>query len=501
MAEEIYIAIDLGAESGRVMAGAWDGSRMRLEEIHRFPNGPVWVGSQMHWDLLRLWQEIEEGLQRASRRFGKQIVSIGADTWALDFVILSKSKQLLGWPYHYRDSRTRGMVKRAFDRVSREEIFEQSGLQFMEINSLYQLLGLQESSPEILEQAEHFLMIADYIHWCLSGRITNEYTNATTTQLVHPTKREWSLELLTRFGLPRQMFGELTAAGTSIGPLQKCVAERCGIGQPSIIIPATHDTASAVIGVPTRNTGRSNWAYISSGTWSLVGIESPEPILSSRALELNFTNEGGVDGTYRVLKNVMGLWLVQQCRRSFESRGLVSDYPRLLDLAAHAKPFQCLMDPDDAAFLNPTDMPQAIQEFCRKSNQAEPKDEGALVRCALESLALKYRVVIGFLEELSGEAIEVIHVVGGGCRNSLLNQLTADACERRVVAGPVEATALGNVMIQARAKGALKSVHELRESIAASSEIAVYHPQPTREGWDEAIAKFGVLLAGKEVKA
>lgn len=480
MHEQVYLGIDLGAESGRVTAGRWNGREMQVEEIHRFPNGPIELAGTLRWDILQLWAEIVKGLQLASRRFGSSVRSIGVDTWGLDFVLLSKSDELLGLPFHYRDARTRGGIDRAANIVPREEIFAQTGIQFMEINSLYQLLALRERSPEVLDAATTFLTIPDFINWCLTGLRGCEFTNATTTQCVHPVTRDWSHSLLERFGLPTRIFPQIIAPGTTLGPA------RAGLPGVPVVAPATHDTGSAVVAVPmgTRS------AYLSSGTWSLLGVELPAPALSPAALRYNLTNEGGVDGTTRLLKNIMGLWLVQQCRRAFTTE---YDYPTLVRLASAAPSLRSLVDPDDPRFLNPPDMPAAIRDFCRETGQPIPESDGEIVRCAFESLALKYEVVLGRLEELAGWKAETIHVVGGGAKNDLLNQFTADACARPVIAGPVEATVLGNLLMQARACGEIATLAEIREVSRRSSELRQYTPNPASP-LPEARNRFRTLL-------
>jgi rhamnulokinase len=489
MSEQTYLGVDLGAESGRVMAGIWNGQTMRLEELHRFPNGGIPVADTLRWDVLRLWSEIQNGLSLAGRRFGESIVSIGVDTWGVDFALLSRSGELLGQPFHYRDTRTAGMLEHAFKIVPKPEIFAATGLQFMEISTLYQLLALQKQSPEVLDVADCFLMIPDYFNWCLSGAKVVEFTNATTTQFFHATNHTWAFELLKRFDLPARIFPQVVQPGTRLGPLRKSITDQSGLAQIDVIAPATHDTGSAVAAVPATNTGQPNWAYISSGTWSLMGVEVRSAILSPRAMELNVTNEGGVDGTYRLLKNIMGLWLVQQCKRVFEARGRSFQYPELVQLAAAATPLRSFIDPDAARFLNPADMTQAIQDYCRETKQPLPETEGQFIRCALESLALKYKLVLSGLEELTGVPVQVIHIVGGGSRNTLLNQFTANACARPVLAGPVEATVLGNLLVQVRSKGELKSLADIRGVVRNSTEITQVTPQLSAQ-WDEAFARF-----------
>jgi len=476
MAVRVYLAVDIGAESGRVMAGLWNGKTIRLEEIYRFPNGPVLLGETMRWDVLRLWAEIQNGLAKAGKKYGGRIVSVGVDTWGVDFVLLNEQDEMLGHPYHYRDDRTRGALERAYKKVPRDEIFRQSGNQFVELNSLYQLLAWQERSPSILDEAHSLLFIPDFMHWCLCGARNAEFTVASTSQFVHPLKRNWSLPLLRKFGLPTHFLPEIVAPGTELGTVRSSLAQRMGLTGVKVVAPPSHDTASAVAAVPTTNTGKVNWAYVSSGTWSLMGVEVRKPALTPRTLELNFSNEGGLDGTYRLLQNLLGLWVVQQCKRSFDARGRKYDYLQLSQLAAKARPWRSLINLNDPRFLNPADMPKAIQEFCRETKQPEPRTEGELVRCAYESLALKYREVLGSLEELTGEQIDVIHIVGGGSQNRVLNQLAADACQRPVVTGPVEATALGNLLTQVRASGELASLADMRDVVRASNQVQRYEP-------------------------
>jgi rhamnulokinase len=489
MANRVYLGIDLGAESGRVIAGVWNGKTIKLVELHRFPNGPVMLADSLRWDVMRLWGEIQNGLAIAAQKYGKSIVSMGADTWGVDYVLLNKRGEMLGQPYAYRDARTNGVIERTLKKVSRKEIFARSGLQFMQFNTLFQLIAHKQQSPETLEAADVLLLTPDFIHWALCGSRVVEFTNGSTTQCMHPTKRNWSLDLLKKLGIPTHIFPKVVPPGTQLGSLRPSVAERTGLGLVNVVAPPTHDTASAVAGVPTANTGRADWAYISSGTWSLMGVEVRKASLSDRTLEFNMTNEGGLDGTYRLLKNIMGLWLVQRCKRAFDAKGRQYGYGELEALAAKAKPLRSIVNPDDSRFLNPPDMPKAIQDFCRETGQPIPGTEGELVRCALESLALRYRQVLGWLEELTGNRIEVIHIVGGGSRNHTLNQFAADACQRPVIAGPVEATASGNVLVQVRSSGELSSLSEMRSVIRKSSEVRTFDPK-TNPAWENATARF-----------
>lgn len=480
MVEKIYLAVDLGAESGRVMAGIWNGKTLRLEEVNRFPNGGVHLGETFRWDVMRLWAEIQNGLALAGKKYGQQIVSVGADTWGVDFVLLNKQDEILGQPYHYRDARTRGALERTFRKVPRAEIFAQTGLQFMELNSLYQLLAWKQNSPALLDAADTLLFMPDFLHWAMCGAKRAEFTIASTSQFVHPLKRNWALPLLKKLGLPTHFLPKIVPPGATLGKFRKSLADRTGLAGVKVVAPPSHDTASAVAGVPTANTGKANWAYISSGTWSLMGVEVKKAALSPRALALNMTNEGGIDGTYRLLKNIMGLWLVQQCKRSFDAAGKKYTYAELAALAAQAKPFRSRLDLNDPRFNNPPDMPKAMQDFCRETKQTAPKTAGELVRCAYESLAFKYRETLQSLEELTGEIIEEIHIVGGGSQSRLLNQLTADACGRPVVTGPVEATAMGNLLTQVRADGELGSLAEMRAVVRRSSQVERFEPQKPR---------------------
>lgn len=489
MTEKCFLAIDLGAESGRVIAGLFDGNQVRLEELHRFANGPVSVAESLRWDVLRLWSEIQTGLGKAAAKFGSSIVSVGVDTWGVDYVLLSKTGEMLGQPYCYRDPRTNGHMEAAFRRIPRAEIFAQTGLQFMEINSLYQLLAFQQTNAGLLAQADKFLMMPDLFHWLLCGSQVVEFTNATTSQCFHPTQRNWAFEMLRKFELPTTMFPQVVDPGTKLGRLRESVSQRTNLPRLDVVTPATHDTGAAVAAIPTERTGSASWAYISSGTWSLMGLELPHAVLTPRALELNVTNEGGIDGTYRLLKNIMGLWLVQECRRSFERSGQSVDYATLAQLAEKAAPFAALVDPDDHSFLAPADMPTALRAWCAKTGQNCPDNPGGLIRMCLESLALKYRMVLGWLEELSGERVEVIHIVGGGTQNELLNQFTANATGRPVLTGPVEATGLGNVLLQARTAGDVGSLAQIRNVVRASSQMREYLPQD-QAAWDRAYQRL-----------
>ena len=460
------LAFDLGASGGRAVLGRFDGDRLRLSEVHRFPNEPVRLPDGLHWDVLRLFAEVKRGLALCEEKYGRP-ASIGVDTWGVDFALLDRRGALLENPYHYRDSRTEGMLEEAFRRVSQEEIFERTGIQFMRWNTLYQLLSMALAALPLLEAAETFLMMPDLFNYWLSGRAVCEFTDATTTQCYDPRAGGWAVSILERLGIPSR-FAEVVPPGTVLGPLVPSVAEETGLGDVPVVAPACHDTAAAVAAVPA---GGEDWAYISSGTWSLVGIEVREPIITPASLAGNVTNEGGVAGTFRFLKNVAGLWLVQECRRVWAQQGEECSYDELTRMAEAAPPFPALIDPDDPP----------------------PEGQGSIVRCALESLALKCRYVLERIEEMRGRPIRVVHIVGGGSRSRALCQFTANASGRPVVAGPAEATATGNILVQALALGHLSSPEEARAVVRRSFELPTYEPRDSA-AWDEAYGRFLSLL-------
>jgi rhamnulokinase len=480
-----FLAFDLGAESGRGVLGLLEGKRLRLEVINRFPNGPVRTLDSLHWDVLRLYEDMLQTLRLCAAGYG-DLDGLGVDTWGVDFALLGRGGTLLGNPRHYRDPHTEGVLERAFARVPREEIFRRTGIQFMRFNTLFQLLALQEARSPLLDVAETLLFMPDLFHYFFTGIKVNEYTDASTSQMLDPTTRGWAYDLVGAFGLPKQILGTLVAPGTVLGPLRPSVATQTGLNPAPVIAPASHDTAAAIAAVPASG---ESWAYISSGTWSLMGVEVPAPLVNEQALAANYTNEGGVGGTIRFLKNIMGLWLVQECRRAWERSGQSYSYEELTHLAEAAPPFVAVVDPDDSSFLLPPDMPAALSAFCRRTGQPAPEGPGATVRCALEGLALCYRYVLERLEHLTGRRLEVVHVVGGGSQNALLNQLTADACNRPVLAGPAEATAAGNVLVQALGLGVLHSLTEAREVVRNSFEVRTFRPRDP-EGWHKPYERF-----------
>jgi rhamnulokinase len=489
---DIALAIDLGASSGRVIAAELRGDQIVLNDVHRFENAPLPIGNRLHWNVLNLWQEIEKGIGMAAQQYRDRIVSLGVDTWGVDYVLLDRNDDLVGPAFCYRDLRTRGLMQQAFECVSRQEIFEETGIQFMEINTVYQLFSMRQENSPLLDVAEHFLMIPDFFHWLLTGEKVNEFTNASTTQMLRPGTGGWSTKVLDGLDIPSRLFRTPVQPGTDLGPVRTSVRNRTSLSATAkTIVPATHDTGSAVLAVPAVGFAlpRPTWCYISSGTWSLMGVELDQPMLTPRCQELNFTNEGGANGSVRLLKNIAGLWPFQQCRASWQRRGKPYDWTTLTTLAAESKPLQHWIDLEHPMFVAPEDMLDAIFEYLRQTQQPIPDRDGAIARATLESLALRYRVCLSALEDLLGYRLETIHVVGGGVKNHLLCQMTADACNRTVVAGPVEATALGNVISQMLALGRFQSIAEARTWMRSMSAIEVYEPQNTSP-WDAAADRF-----------
>jgi rhamnulokinase len=492
-----FVATDLGASNGRVLLGRWDGERFALEELHRFANGPVTVHSRMYWDVLSLWTEIKNGLTRYAAHDATPLAGFGIDTWGVDYGLLDRTGRLLGNPVHYRDGRTNGIFDRAFPIVSRADIFAETGLQFIQLNTIFQLVAMRLEGDPQLDFADSMLLMPDLFHYWLTGEKIAEYTIASTTQMLRARDRQWAFDLLGKFSIPTAMLPNIVPPGTIVGPVVNQVLQETGLvaGVPVIAV-GSHDTASAVAGIPGLD---EHSVYLSSGTWSLMGVETAQPIVNRKALELNFTNEGGVNNTIRLLKNITGLWLLQESRRQLEREGRVITWPQMLAEAEQAQPFKCIVNPDAPDFFEPSNMIDTIRAFCRRTGQPAPETVGEVVRCCLESLALRYRWVVSALEELltsadgePGPRLTSVRIVGGGSQNRLLNQLTADACGRLVVTGPVEAAALGNVMMQAVATGHLKNVTEGRAAIARSIEQERFEPHPST-GWDDAYHRFLTL--------
>lgn len=478
-----FLAFDLGAESGRAVLGVLEGGRIALHEVHRFRTEGLTMLGVRQWDLARIYEEMCTGLAKCAREHGPALDGIGVDTWGVDFGLVGRGGEVLGNPVHYRDRRNEGMQEYAFERVPREELYQRTGIQFLPFNTVYQLLSLVKAKSPFLDIADSVLLMGDLFGYLLSGQRSCEYTNASTTQLLNPRARTWDEELIARLGIPRELLLPLSPPGTVLGPIRKDIAALTGIaGTTPIITPATHDTAAAVAATPVSS-GSGPWAYLSSGTWSLLGAELDDPHVSDEGFAQDFTNEGGVGGKIRFLKNIFGLWLVQECRRAWEREGTELDYVTLTEEASRSTPFVSLIDLDDPRLLAPENMPELIQTLCAESRQSVPNTRGEIIRCALESLALKYRRTLRGMDRVLGRTTERLHIIGGGVQNRLLTQMTADACGIPVVAGPVEATALGNIGVQAMAVGALESLDAMRAVIANSVDLEHYAPVDT-DRWD-----------------
>ncbi|HVR37388.1 MAG TPA: rhamnulokinase family protein [Methylomirabilota bacterium] len=481
-----YLACDLGAESGRLMLGVLNKGKLTLTELNRFPNTPVQVKKELHWDIPSLYQGLLEGLRRAAER-DEPIQSISCDSWGLDYLLFDGEGSLITPAYHYRDPRCHDGVKAAFKRVSRETIFQETGIQHMPINTLFQLAV---DSPRRLRKARHLLGVADGFNFLLSGVPRAEESFASTTQLFNPTTRSWSQRLTRAIELPEQLLPQIVPSGTRLGPLRPEVSGETGLTGVEVVAGCSHDTAAAVAAVPASD---GNWAYLSSGTWSLMGVEVPEPILTDQCRDLNFTNEIGHGGRVRLLKNIIGLWILQECRQEWAQREEEYDYALLAHLAGCSEPFRSLINPNDPRFLSPGEMLGKVAAFCKDTRQPIPRSPGAFTRCILESLALLYRHTLHELEQVLNQKIETLHVVGGGSRNSVLNHFTAHAVHVPVVAGPAEATAAGNILVQAITAGDIPSLEAARQLIRASFPPTVIHPPRIHE-WDAAYERFKTLI-------
>jgi rhamnulokinase len=478
---KLYLAFDLGAESGRAVMGQLQAGILTIEEVHRFLNPPVEYGGSLHWDVPRLWLEMRKALSSVDHLC---LAGIGVDAWGVDYALLGERGELLQNPYHYRDPRTQGVMEEVFRKVPKEEIYRATGIQFMPINTLYQLFAAQRDTPSIVRMAKQLVTIPDLFNFWLTGNAVCEFTNATTTQLVDPVRRSWATDLMEKLDLRSDLPAPIVEPGSTLGTLLPGIASNSSTGTP-VIAPACHDTGSAVAAI----TARDGTAFLSSGTWSLIGTELDAPIITPQTLKANFTNEGGVNGTTRLLKNVMGLWMLQGCRNCWSARGATADYSELIELSKGEAAFAHLVDPDDESFLRPTDMLSAIDDFCRKTHQSAPATPGAYVRCILESLALKYRLVLRSLEQLCDQRIKRIRVIGGGSKNRLLNQFTSDATGRQVLAGPAEATALGNMAVQIVATGEASSLQQVRAIVDRSFPTEVFEPVET-DKWERHLERF-----------
>ena len=484
----IALAFDLGGSSGKAVAGRFDGQRLHVSEIHRFQNDPVRASGRLHWDLLRLLHEIKVGIGTAVNAGLGEIESLAIDAWGCDFGLLDRYGELIGNPCHYRDELARGAMEEVLQIIPRPEIFSRTGCQFLPINTLYQLFALRRARSETLERADTLLLIPDLLRYFLTGERSTEATIASTTQMLGIANGDWDRALLERLGLPTNLLTRIVAPATPAGRLLPEVASEIGTAAIPVPVVAGHDTASAVAAVPAD--GR--FAFLSSGTWSLLGTELERPIVDERALAWNFANEVGIGGTYRLLRNITGLWLVEGCRRAWERQGRWPGYEAIVAATRDAPAFQATIDPNDPSFLNPVDMPDAIAAYCRATGQTPPESTGSVMRCVLESLALAYRAALGRTEALTGHRFPGLHVVGGGTRNETLLQFTADAIGRPVWSGPTEATAIGNLLGQLMASGRIASVAEGRALVRESFPIRTFTPQ-AREGWDEAFHRFLAL--------
>jgi rhamnulokinase len=493
-----YLAFDLGAESGRAVVGWLEGGRMQFDVVHRFPNRPVRTADGLHWDILSLWAEVQEGISRAVQQHGNgpagNLVSIGVDTWGSDCALLDAQGTLIANPWHYRDVRTDGMQTVAESLVPRAEIYAITGNQFMRQNTMLQLLAMAQAKSPLLGVTDCLLMIPDLFNFWLCGRRAVEFSGASTTQFYDPRRGAWATDLLARLGIPSHFLPEIVPPGVQLGTLAPWLQARCSCGPLAIVTTVSHDTGSAVAAVP--STG-AHFAYISSGTWSLVGAEVERPVITDAGLALNVTNEGGIEGTFRYLKNVLGLWLVQEARRTWQARGQEYTYAELTALAEQAPSLRSLIDPDNPVFFDPGDSPARVQAYCARTGQPVPQSVGEIVRCMLDSLALKYRWVIENIEQILGHRLEPLYILGGGAQNNLLNQNTANALNRRVVAGPVEATAVGNLAVQMMAAGQIPNREAARAIIAQSVETTIYEPTDSAR-WDEAYARLTALMAGDQ---
>lgn len=478
------LAFDFGASSGRAIIGCFDGDKITLEEVHRFSNDPVSVGGTVYWDVLRLFYEIKQGIIKAKIAGGFD--SIGIDTWGVDFGLIDSEGKLMENPVHYRDARTVGLVDEAFKTMPKEKLYGITGIQFMELNTLFQLISLKKYRPWMLERADKMLFMPDLFGYMLTGKMCAEYSIASTSQLIDLDKRTWSKEILDAFGIKESVFAPLVQPGTVLGELSKEICEECGVDPVPVISVCGHDTQSAITSVPCED---GDFAFLSSGTWSLFGTELDKPIVNETSMNINITNEGGFDGSTGFLKNIIGLWLIQESRRQWKREGKEYSYADLEKLALAAEPFKCFIDPDAPKFVPHGNIPERVREFCRKTGQYVPETVGEIMRCIYESLAMKYRLTFEKLRECTERDYPVIHVIGGGTKDGLLCQMTANSCDRTVKAGPIEATVMGNVAVQLMSNGSVENIGQARKIIAESSELKTFEPKDT-DKWAEAYEDF-----------
>ena len=488
MQKYIFLAFDLGATSGRSILGVLEDGKVAIKELTRFPNGITELHGKYYWNLTGLYQALKDGLKACSRE-GITPHSIGIDTWGVDVVPIAEDGSILSMPRAYRDPYTVGAPERFFQKIPREKVYDKTGIQIMNFNTLYQIFAGIEEGYVPLKQAKELLFMPDALAYMLTGEKVCEYTIASTSQILDPRTKEFDTELLEAAGVDASILRKPVFPGTVVGPLTDALAQETRIGKINVVSVAGHDTASAVASVPALD---ENFAYLSSGTWSLMGIESKEPVITPESFQLNYTNEGGVEGTTRFLKNICGMWILEQCRKEWDLSGKNYSYPEIVEMAMSAKPFQSYIQPDDPSFANPPSMLEAIDAFCERTGQAKPENDAQVSRLIFESLALRYRQVLEDLDRIATHPIERLHIIGGGSKNRLLNQFTANAIGRKVIAGPSEATAIGNVMIQAMAAGVVSSLQEMRAIIHASIETEEFIPQDA-DAWVQAYQKFITL--------
>lgn len=486
--KKVFLAVDLGAESGRVQAGVYDGKTLELSAVNTFANGPIELAGSMHWNTTGLYSGILEGLKKAQEIYGDQLVSVGVDSWGVDYGLLDKNGHLLGIPYHYRDSRTEGMIEKAYDLMSKNEIYSRTGIQSMFFNTLYQLMAEVEENMPAIRNADCLLFTPDLINFWLTGQKYTEVTMASTGQIMNQETRDWDLDLLGKMGIPTNIFSSMIEPGQLVGTItggaQKTI--KCN-DQLKVFTVGSHDTASAIAGIPV--VGTDDFAFLSSGTWSLMGVELKNAMLTEESCELGFTNELGVDETVRYLKNINGLWIIQECRRHWLANGEEYDYTELTQMAVDAKPFNAIVDVDDDVFATIGEMPEKLADYCKRTGQKEPSNKGETLRAALEGLALKYREVLEDLRKLTGKKLDTLYIVGGGIQNRLLNQMAANSTGCKVVAGPVEATSIGNIVVQMMAAGELENLDQARQLIKDSVVPEIYEPQEV-DLWNETYQKY-----------
>ena len=481
------LGYDFGASSGRAMLGVYEDGKIDIREIHRFSNDPVMLCGRFVWDVPRLLYEMKQALLKLSQA-GITVDAIGIDTWGVDYGLLDRNGHLLGLPVHYRDERTNGMREKVRAVVPDVELFARTGLAYNTFNTLYQLYAMKEEGDPLLDAAGNLLFMPDLLAYLLTGEKGTEYTAASTSEMINPYTRDWDYELLKKLGIPTGVLGKIELPGKVRGTLLQDIADECGVARVPVIAVGGHDTASAVAAVPAQG---EDFAYISSGTWSLLGVELKQPLTSEGVMNANYTNEGGVDGSIRLLKNIMGLWIIQECKREWDRRGSTAGFAELVEMAMKAPAFKALIDVDDPCFLAPGGMPARIQEYCRKTGQPVPEGQGEISRVVYEGLALKYRWAIERLEQdMLGKPVKQLHIVGGGSKNALLNRFTAEAIKRPVIAGPGEGTVIGNLLMQAMALGAIRDIPELRRVVEASFPTETFLPGEDAAAWDEAYARY-----------